>query len=1003
MTTALYRRYRPDTFEEVIGQEHVTVPLANAIDKHRINHAYLFSGPRGCGKTTSARILARCLNCVQGPTATPCGTCESCTDLSTGGPGSLDVIEIDAASHGGVDDARDLRERATFAPTRDRYKIFIIDEAHMVTSAGFNALLKIVEEPPEHIKFIFATTEPDKVIGTIRSRTHHYPFRLVPPEPLMAYLESLANAEDVNIAPGVLSLVIRAGGGSVRDTLSVLDQLIAGATADGVSYELAVNLLGFTPENLLDDVVNALAAEDSTTVFRVVDQVVQSGQDPERFVQDLLERFRDVVIVQAAPGEAAGILHGMPADQLRRLEAQAQQLGAAEVSRAADITAAALTQMSGATSPRLHLELLMARLMLPATDESERGLAARLDRLERRVEYGGIPEAPAGQPAPTPAASAPTEEGGLSGAAAARAALARERTDTADSAEQASPEQPARPAQPVTESAPVKTPEPVQQTPAPQPTPEESQPEQQPQSAPTQPPAQQPAQQRPAPAQQPVQPPQQASEPQAEAPRQQAPPQQPPAQPQQPQPQLPPAQPQQPAAATQQPSQVEMVRRAWPEVLEFLKNESRLIWMTVNGNAQVVGYDGKLLTIGFDNDGARNTVQMRGGEKLLAAGFNHVLGIQPELDLISGTSDGGTPKGPSRQARPQQPAQPSQPPAAPPTATPPPEQPTPPVTPPPAAAQMPQSTPRPDSPVSPASPQSSPSSPQAGPAQQAQTPPTQRPPQAPSQPPQAQQSAAPQRQHSQQPSSPQQSQPQQQPPAMGVAGWGTGEPNQDWGRPDSDLGQPDPNWGPPDEEWMPAEDPWQQTQPPAQKPTAPEQPSEPVPPAAQQPQQPTAPPATGQQPPAEQAPPAEPELPSEPDPVAADGYAGFIPRNTPADEPFAPAFAKSEAELREEFKRRFSDVIPAPTGGTKTQQQPTKPTGSRFAEMVAQYGGQATSQEDAQPAAPQEEPTDDDEDDYASDDDEIIEESGLAGRSVVEEVLNARLVEERNADGTPKL
>ncbi|NLZ97463.1 MAG: DNA polymerase III subunit gamma/tau, partial [Micrococcus sp.] len=296
MTTALYRRYRPDSFEQVIGQEHVTVPLANAIDKHRINHAYLFSGPRGCGKTTSARILARCLNCAQGPTATPCGQCDSCTDLATGGPGSLDVIEIDAASHGGVDDARDLRERATFAPTRDRYKVFIIDEAHMVTPAGFNALLKIVEEPPEHIKFIFATTEPDKVIGTIRSRTHHYPFRLVPPEPLMQYLETLAGYEQIPIAPGVLSLVIRAGGGSVRDTLSVLDQLLAGATQEGVSYDLAVNLLGFTPENLLDDVVNALAAEDSATVFRVVDQVVQSGQDPERFVQDLLERFRDVVI-----------------------------------------------------------------------------------------------------------------------------------------------------------------------------------------------------------------------------------------------------------------------------------------------------------------------------------------------------------------------------------------------------------------------------------------------------------------------------------------------------------------------------------------------------------------------------------------------------------------------------------------------------------------------------------------------------------------------------------
>ena len=962
MTTALYRRYRPDTFEEVIGQEHVTVPLANAIDKHRINHAYLFSGPRGCGKTTSARILARCLNCAQGPTATPCGTCESCSDLSTGGPGSLDVIEIDAASHGGVDDARDLRERATFAPTRDRYKIFIIDEAHMVTSAGFNALLKIVEEPPEHIKFIFATTEPDKVIGTIRSRTHHYPFRLVPPEPLMAYLESLASAEAVTIAPGVLSLVIRAGGGSVRDTLSVLDQLIAGATQEGVSYELAVNLLGFTPENLLDDVVNALAAEDSTTVFRVVDQVVQSGQDPERFVQDLLERFRDVVIVQAAPGEAAGILHGMPADQLRRLEAQAQQLGTAEVSRAADITAAALTQMSGATSPRLHLELLMARLMLPATDESERGLAARLDRLERRLEYGGVPEASAGQPAPAPAAAA-AEEGGLSGAAAARAALARERAGE-QVTEPPAAERPTRPAPQESEPAPVDEPAPAQQ---PQPTEQEPQQVQQDHATQQQ---------------------QQSAQAQAHAPahppRTSAPPQQPPAA----QPQQPPAQPQPEPAGAPQPSQVEMVRRAWPEVLEFLKNESRLIWMTVNGNAQVEGYDGKLLTIGFDNDGARNTVQMRGGEKLLAAGFNHVLGIQPELDLISGTSDGGSPKGPSRQARPQQPSQSPatpRPPVDPPAqAQPSAQQGVPPASPPPAAQQMPQTPPQSETPVAPMSQQEPPSSP-AGPREDTPTPPTHR--QRP-----AQASSEPTPQQDQQQQTP--SQPTQ-PPAVGVAGWGTGEPNQDWGQPSADWGQPDPNWGPPDEEWMPATDPWQQQQhtPPPTEHPAPQPPAE----------QASAPPVTDAQAPAEPAKPTEPAPPAAPDPVAADGYAGFIPRNTPEDEPFAPAFAKSEAELREEFKRRFSDVIPATTGGTRAQPQPNKPAGSRFAEMVAQYGGQPTSQEDAQPAVQQDEPTDDDEDDYASDDDEIIEESGLAGRSVVEEVLNARLVEERNADGTPKL
>ena len=984
MTTALYRRYRPDTFEEIIGQEHVTVPLANAIDKRRINHAYLFSGPRGCGKTTSARILARCLNCAQGPTDTPCGTCDSCTDLATGGPGSLDVIEIDAASHGGVDDARDLRERATFAPTRDRYKIFIIDEAHMVTSAGFNALLKIVEEPPEHIKFIFATTEPDKVIGTIRSRTHHYPFRLVPPEPLMAYLEMLASAEEVTIAPGVLSLVIRAGGGSVRDTLSVLDQLIAGATAEGVSYDLAVNLLGFTPENLLDDVVNALAAQDSTTVFRVVDQVVQSGQDPERFVQDLLERFRDVIIVKAAPGEAASILHGMPADQLRRLETQANQLGTAEVSRAADITAAALTQMSGATSPRLHLELLMARLMLPATDETERGLAARLDRLERRLEYGGVPEPTAAPDRQAPAPSAPSsapapaDDGGLSGAAAARAALARDRIGVADPEEQLQDEPAPQPQHMAPPEAPG-APQPTQQEPPAEPTPVQPQPQPDQRPEPAAPAvAQQPDQAQPAAQQQHQEPsvPQQAPSAEAAPQTDRRAPEPPQQQPQQ-----------QPAhSAQQQPSQVEMVRRAWPEVLEFLKSESRLIWMTIDGNAQVEGYDGKLLTIGFDNDGARTTVQMRGGEQLLSAGFNHVLGIQPELDLISGTSDGGSPKGPSRQARPQ------------------PQQPAPSRTP----QQPAQRSEQPAAPVTPQSPAST-SSPHAEPRQQQPKPP------AAAQQPPVQQPVAQQRpalqppvQHQAPPQRPQ----QHGPPATGVAGWGSGEPNQPWGQPASDRDQPDPHWGPPQDEWMPPEDPWYyeppastpppEAQPPADQPSAdrPATADQPVPPAADQQQQP---PPTGPPPatPEQQAPPAE--ATPEPDPIPADGYAGFIPRQDPTDEPFAPAFAKSEAELREEFKRRFSDVIPEPTGGTASQQHGTKPAGSRFADMVAQYGGQPASQQDTQPAAHKDEPADDDDDDYASDDDVIIEESGLAGRSVVENVLNARLVEERNADGTPKL
>ena len=401
-----------------------------ALRKNRVNHAYLFSGPRGCGKTTSARILARCLNCAQGPTDTPCGTCPSCVELARGGSGSLDVIEIDAASHGGVDDARDLRERATYAPVRDRYKIFIIDEAHMVTPAGFNALLKIVEEPPEHIKFIFATTEPDKVIGTIRSRTHHYPFRLVPPEPLMAYLELLCNQENVPVAPGVLSLVVRAGGGSVRDSLSVLDQLMAGAGANGLDYELAVALLGYTHASLLDDVVEAVAASDAATVFKAVDRVIQTGHDPRRFVEDLLERFRDLIIVQAMPESAHVILRGMPADQIARLQNQAHNLGAAELSRAADVTNTALTEMTGATSPRLHLELLCARILLPSSEQTERGIAARIDRVERRLNYAGNDDAgaaaPAGAPvsaarAPAVPASAPRPSASCSGCAPAAA------------------------------------------------------------------------------------------------------------------------------------------------------------------------------------------------------------------------------------------------------------------------------------------------------------------------------------------------------------------------------------------------------------------------------------------------------------------------------------------------------------------------------------------------------------------------------------------------------
>lgn len=684
VTTALYRRYRPDSFADVIGQEHVTEPLMTALRKNRVNHAYLFSGPRGCGKTTSARILARCLNCAQGPTDTPCGTCPSCIELARGGSGSLDVIEIDAASHGGVDDARDLRERATFAPVRDRYKIFIIDEAHMVTSAGFNALLKIVEEPPEHIKFIFATTEPDKVIGTIRSRTHHYPFRLVPPEPLMAYLELLCRQENVPVAPVVLSLVIRAGGGSVRDSLSVLDQLMAGAGPTGLDYELAVALLGYTHASLLDDVVEAIAASDAATVFRAVDRVIQTGHDPRRFVEDLLERFRDLIIVQAMPESAHAILRGMPADQIARLQNQAHNLGAAELSRAADVTNTALTEMTGATSPRLHLELLCARILLPSSEQNERGMAARIDRVERRLNYAGNDVAAPATPVPgvnaAPVAAAPAATATTEDPAAAPAASAQSTPGTpeapasvrvSDPTGAASPEAPAatpatdghavpaaeasrspltpprvstsdwpveeqgHPRTPQGPAAPGTTPAAARQTPAAPQNNAAPQKNSTPQSspAPQSTPAPQTAAPQPAGSMQ-------ASGNNEPALRQAAPDQGAPAH------SAPPASPAM--------GDVEVLRRAWPDVLQALSKIKRSTWALVEPNAQVSAFDGSVLTLSFTTSGLAGAFGRADHSDNLRKAIHKTVGIDCQINAVAG----GGPSQASSEPNPKVPASP---------------------------------------------------------------------------------------------------------------------------------------------------------------------------------------------------------------------------------------------------------------------------------------------------------------------------------------------------------
>ncbi|MEC4014945.1 DNA polymerase III subunit gamma and tau [Streptomyces sp. H27-D2] len=645
---ALYRRYRPESFAEVIGQAHVTDPLQQALRNNRVNHAYLFSGPRGCGKTTSARILARCLNCEQGPTPTPCGECQSCQDLARNGRGSIDVIEIDAASHGGVDDARDLREKAFFGPASSRYKIYIIDEAHMVTSAGFNALLKVVEEPPEHLKFIFATTEPEKVIGTIRSRTHHYPFRLVPPGTLRDYLGEVCEREAIPVEEGVLPLVVRSGAGSVRDSMSVLDQLLAGAREEGVTYVMATALLGYTDAALLDDVVDAFASGDGAAAFEIVDRVIEGGNDPRRFVADLLERLRDLVILAAVPDAGDKGLIDAPADVVERMRAQASVFGAAELSRAADLVNQGLTEMRGATSPRLQLELICARVLLPGAYDDARSMQARLDKLERGAIAGGLVM---GAGAPPPMGYVPDA---TAHASAARAALSGQppAAPAVPAALAAAPAQaPVAPPQPPAESpaGPVQPPQPP---PAPPAAP----------AAEPAPPAQAPAApggsgQRPgawpgsqaasapvaagadtaAPARQP------GGWPSAAAPGQGPPAPAAPA----PQAQAPgpaPAASTGPAPVAGAPGAMQ-VRQMWPDILEAVKNRRRFTWILLSQNAQVAGFDGTTLQVGFSNAGARDSFGASGSEDVLRQALSDALGVQWRVETLVDPSGGTNPPG----------------------------------------------------------------------------------------------------------------------------------------------------------------------------------------------------------------------------------------------------------------------------------------------------------------------------------------------------------------------